>query len=60
MGIIPEWIDSTGSTDYAVWVTWLKERNAVSYYFPGPFSSIVLDAPRELWSQPIPSALFTL
>lgn len=50
MGIIPEWIDSTGSTEYTVWVTRLKERNAVSYYFPDPDHPERLEsaAPRQL------------
>jgi len=47
---IPEWIDRTGSTDYTVWVTWLEERNAISYYFPEPEEPEQLEAaaPRQL------------
>jgi hypothetical protein len=47
---IPEWVERTGSTDYTVWVTWLDDRNAVSYYFPEPDTPEQLDAatPRQL------------
>lgn len=47
---IPNWIDRTGSTDYTVWVTWLDDRNAVSYYFPDPNDPEQLEAaiPQQL------------
>jgi hypothetical protein len=47
---IAEWIDRTGCTDYRVWVTWLADREAVSYYFPDPDADEHPDSasPRQL------------
>jgi hypothetical protein len=47
---IADWIDRTGRTDYRVWVTWLADREAVSYYFPEPETDEYPDSasPRQL------------
>jgi hypothetical protein len=33
---LPHWFERKDSTDYHVWVTWLPEREAFSYFFPEP------------------------
>jgi hypothetical protein len=52
---IPEWVERTGSTDYTVWLTWLPEREAVSYFFPDPDTPQQPDAAisRQLQIKPL-------
>jgi hypothetical protein len=33
---LDNWFERKETTDYQVWVTWLQEREAFSYYFPDP------------------------
>jgi hypothetical protein len=33
---IPQLVERNDSTEYNVWVTWLKHREAFAYYFPDP------------------------
>lgn len=47
---LDNWFERKETTDYHVWVTWLPERDAFSYYFPDPTDNTQPKAaiPRQL------------